>query len=58
MEKYFLTARYGAFLPDYDLGANDLTRISLGAGWILAEGVELRIEQQINRESETELEII
>ncbi len=56
LEKYFLVARYGMFTPDSDSGEVDLTRISLGDGLIIVEGAELRIEHQMNTESETEVD--
>ena len=58
LEKYFLVARYGMFTPDSDSGEDDLTPISLGDGLIIAEGAELRLEHQINLESENEIDNI
>ncbi len=45
--KYFFVARYGTFNPDLE-GADDLTRLSLGAGWRVLEGCEVRLEYQDN----------
>ncbi len=45
--KYFFVARYGMFNPDLE-GADELTRLSLGAGWRVLDGCELRFEYQDN----------
>jgi len=46
---YFLVSRYGQFRPDE---GKDLTRLSIGGGWMVTEGCEIRLEQQINTEEE------
>ena len=52
--KYFITARYGAFELD-DVTADEITRISVGVGWVLTEGSELRFEYQVNSEEKDDL---
>jgi len=47
LDAYFLFGRYGRFTPD---AGEDLTRVSVGGGWKIKEGCELRFEQQINSE--------
>ena len=47
--RYFLVSRYGQYRPD---GEEDLTRLSVGGGWVVQEGCEVRVEQQINSEEE------
>ena len=47
--RYFLVSRYGQYRPD---GEEKLTRLSVGGGWVVQEGCEVRVEQQINSEEE------
>ena len=46
---FFLVSRYGQFLPEE---GEDLTRVSLGGGWVIGDGCEARVEQQINSQEE------
>ena len=47
--RYFLVSRYGQYRPE---GEEKLTRLSVGGGWVVQEGCEVRMEQQINSEEE------
>ncbi len=47
LDKFFVTARYGIFTPDLD-GADDITRITPGAGYRVSDNCELRFEYQMN----------
>ncbi|MEE9554808.1 MAG: hypothetical protein V3W18_10965 [candidate division Zixibacteria bacterium] len=55
--KYFFVARYGTFIPDLD-GVDDLTRLSLGVGWRVMEGTEVRMEYQDNSEENSDVTIV
>ena len=46
--KLFLTGRYGAFQPD---GADWVDRYTIGAGYAIADAVELRFETTVNNNS-------
>jgi len=45
--RYFVVGRYGAFNLD-DESISEITRISTGAGLVMGQGSEIRIEYQIN----------
>ena len=45
----FLVGRYGVFSVDED-AVDDINRISIGAGWAVLDGGEVRVEHQINSE--------
>jgi len=45
--KYFVVGRYGEFTAD---GAESLSRISAGCGYVVREGLEFRVEHQVNSE--------
>lgn len=49
LDRYFLVARYGSFAPDE---GENMSRVSLGAGWIIRDGCQMRFEQQINSEED------
>jgi len=49
---HFLVARYGRYEAD---GGSAATRLSLGGGWRVLEGCELRIERQLNSDDEDNL---
>lgn len=42
---FYLVSRYGQFRPDQE---KNHTRLSAGGGWIIEDGCELPLEQQIN----------
>ncbi len=54
---FFVVGRQGLFSTDVD-GVDDLTRTSIGGGWVIAEGAELRVEQQINSENDEKVTFI
>ena len=54
--KFFLVGRQGLFSSDID--SKNLTRTSVGAGWVFTEGAEIRIEQQLNSENDESLTFI
>lgn len=43
---YYLVARYDAF--KFDGAVEETTRMSIGAGWVITEGSELKFEYQVN----------
>ncbi|MBT3603839.1 MAG: hypothetical protein HOE48_19410 [Candidatus Latescibacteria bacterium] len=45
--KTYVVARYGNFSPG-DAQVEDLTRLSVGGGWVILDGCELRFEYQRN----------
>lgn len=47
--RYYVVGRYGVFSVDED-GVDDITRLSVGAGWSPADAFELRYEYQANSE--------
>lgn len=47
--EFFLVGRHGRFSRDEE-SADDLSRTSAGAGWVVKEGCELRFEYQVNSE--------
>ncbi|MEE9555597.1 MAG: hypothetical protein V3W18_15020 [candidate division Zixibacteria bacterium] len=51
--RYFLVGRYDAF--NFDGVAEESTRMSIGAGWVLSEGSELRLEYQVNSEDKDDV---
>lgn len=53
-ERYFLVSRYGQFK---EAGGTQARRLSLGAGWVVQEGCELRLEEQLN-EGEKDLALL
>jgi len=53
-DEYFLIARYDNYSPD-EVGAEDQRRLSAGAGWVLRQNCELRMEYQANREDSENL---
>lgn len=55
--EFFLVGRYGQFSPDEE-GAEDVTRISIGGGWIVREGVEFRLEYQSNSEEDDDVTLL
>jgi flagellar biosynthesis chaperone FliJ len=52
--RFFIVSRYGMFIPDDDLGSDDLTRFSGGAGWVIRRSCELRFEYQANSGDDAE----
>jgi len=48
-DRAFVTSRYGSFKPD---GAEWIGQMSIGAGYAIADGVELRFETLINENSD------
>lgn len=51
--KVFLVGRYGMLSAPVE-GEDDWTRISAGAGWVILQGAELRLEYQSNSWEEAE----
>ena len=39
-------------------GVENLTRTSIGGGWVITEGAEVRIEQQLNSEDDEKITFI
>jgi hypothetical protein len=50
----YLVGRYGVFSVDED-GVEDIDRTSVGGGWTVFENCEIRLEHQINSESNEDL---
>ena len=48
LEKAFITSRYGSFKAD---GSQWIGQVSIGTGYAIADGVELRMESLINETS-------
>ncbi len=55
INQVFLTGRYGAFQPD---GADWVDRYTIGAGYAIADAIELRFETTINKDSDNNTNIL
>jgi len=55
MNRFFLTGRYGAFQPD---GADWVDRYTIGAGYAIANAIEIRFETTINKDSDNNTNIL
>lgn len=46
---FYLVTRFSQFQPDPDIdNLGDMSQLSLGGGWVVRQGCELRLEHQIN----------
>ena len=55
--RWFTIARYGKFSPEGG-EAEELSRLSLGAGWVISEECESRVEYQVSEESDNEVALL
>ena len=55
--RWFAVGRYGKFSPEGG-EAEDLSRLSVGAGWVISEGCESRVEYQVNEGTENDVALL